>query len=604
MIYYTQIRAMRSSNLVLLLLAPAVLVAQTSTINTFAGNGQPGFSGDSGAATAASLSLPVFVATDVAGNVYIADQNNNRIRKVDTKGIITTIAGTGTQGFSGDGGLAVNAELFLPTGVFADGLGNIFIADVGNQRIRKIDSSGNITTVAGSGVKGYGGDGALATSAAFFNPVRAVVDNTGQIFIADQSNHRVRKVDTKGIVTTIAGTGSQGFSGDGGLATAAALNNPTGVALDVHGNLFIADQFNQRIRKVDASGIITTVAGNGAAGFGGDGGPALSASLNYPGGLIVDTSGNIFFADDLNFRVREASAAGNVTTVAGNGVQGFSGDGGAATAASLNGQFGVALDTSGNLLIADSVNNRIRIVSGASPVTPVFPSIAVTSAASYQSGGSAGAIGAIFGLHLSTNLEGVKVATVTPLPTNLGGTSVTVNGIPAPLFAVVNTAGQEQINFQIPWEVSGQSTVSIVVNNGVASNAGVNVPLSIAQPGVFLIDGVNGAIEHLDGTLVSTASPAAPGEYVVVFADGLGPVSPSVVTGQPTPPSPLSNAATTPTVTIGGLSANVVFSGEAPYFVALNQINVQVPPNAPSGSLDLIVSSNGVTSPPARIAVK
>ena len=590
------------------LIFTSVFAAQSPaqlTINTFAGNGTAAFSGDGGPATAASLSLPVFVAADAAGNVYIADQNNNRIRLVNTHGTISTFAGNGSADFSGDGGPATQASLNSPTGVFADGLGNVFIADVGNQRIRKVDSSGTITTVAGSGSRGYSGDGGLATSAGFYNPDRAVVDRSGNIYIADQSDHRVRKVDSaSGIVTTVAGTGGQGFSGDGGPATSAELNNPDAVALDLNGNLYIADQFNQRIRKVDSSGTITTVAGNGTAAFGGDGGPATSASLNYPGGLIVDSSGNIYFADDLNFRVREVSASGVITTVAGDGAQGFGGDGGPALDASLNGQFGVAIDPSGNLLIADSANNRIRIVAAASSVTPVFPAIGVTNGASFISGGSAGALGTIFGVHLSVNLEGVVAASSIPLPTHVQSTTVTVNGYLAPIIAVVNVDGSEQINFQMPWEVAGQSTVSVVVDNGVASNAAVTVPIFAAQPGIFSGDGINGAIEHLNGTVVTTANPAAPGEYVVVFATGLGPVSPAIASGAAAPVSPLSNTTFIPTATIGGINAPIVFSGEAPYFVGLNQINLQVPSSAPSGSQDLILTANGVAAKSVKIAIQ
>jgi uncharacterized protein (TIGR03437 family) len=439
--------------------------------------------------------------------------------------------------------------------------------------------------------------------------VRALADSAGNIYIADQSNHRVRKVTAStGIITTIAGNGAGTpqtgtFSGDGGQATSAGLNNPTSIALDNGGNLYICDQFNMRVREVTTNGIINTIAGTGVEGYSGDGGPATSANLNYPGGMVVDTSGNIFFSDDGNYRVRVIAASGAINTVAGDGTQGFAGDGGSATSAELNGQFGLAIDPSGNLLIADSTNNRIRKVTAASSVAPQFTSGSVTNSASYAVGGSAGALGTLFGQHLSVGLSGVAQASAIPLPTTLAGTSVTVNGTPAPLLAVVNAGGSEQINFQVPWEVAGQSTVQVTVNNGVSSNTPVSVAITEAQPGIFEVDSApDGAITHVGGALVTAADPAAPGEVVVMYATGFGPVNPTVPDGQA--PSGLSYTSLQPTITIAGLPTTVDFSGAAPYFVGLTQLNITVPTNAPSGSNDLIVSVNGVAGNTVKIQVQ
>jgi len=602
-----------TQRLALLAFPLAVVFAVTApaqTIATIAGSSTSvGFSGDNGPATSALMNVPVGVATDLLGNVYITDQYNNRIRKVNGSGIITTIAGTGTAGFSGDGGPALQAQLKTPTGVFVDVSGNLIIADVGNQRIRRIDTNGTITTVAGNGNPGYSGDGGLATSASFFNCVRAITDAAGNIYIADQSNHRVRKVTAStGIVTTIAGNGdgagSNGtFSGDNGPATSAGLNNPTSLALDSGGNLYICDQFNMRVRKVDTNGIITTVAGTGVDGYSGDGGPAINANLNYPGGMTADSSGNVFFSDDNNFRVRVIAPSGIINTVAGDGILGFSGDGGPATSAMLNGEFGLAIDPSGNLLIADSVNNRIRKVAAASSVAPQFTSGSVTNSASFAVGGSAGGLGTVFGEHLSVNLSGIAQASSIPLPTTLAGTSITVNGTAAPLLAVVNAGGSEQINFQMPWEVAGQTPVQVIVSNGVASNTAVPVQISAAQPGIFVVDGVpDGAITHVGGALVTSADPAAPGEVVVMYGTGFGPVNPAVITGQA--PAGLSYTTLMPTITIGGLPTTVGFSGAAPYFVGLNQLNITVPTGAPSGPSDLVVSVNGVTAKTVKIQVQ
>jgi Cep192 domain 4/NHL repeat len=346
-------------------------VDTSGTISTVAGNGTAGFSGDGGPAASTELYDPFGVAIDGAGNLYIADQANQRIRKVDTSGNISTVAGNGTYGFSGDGGPATSAELFNPFGVAVDGAGNLYIADAYNQRIRKVDTSGNISTVAGNGTAGYSGDGGPATSASLLDPADVAPDGVGNLYIADSDNSRIRKMDASGNISTVAGYGAAISLGDGGPATSAGLAGPRGVAVDGAGNLYIADTSNQRIRKVDLGGIITTVAGNGTYGFSGDGGPATSAELSSPFGVAVDSAGNLFIADLSNQRIRKVDISGNISTVAGNGTQGFSGDGGPATSASLWGPTGVAMDAAGNLYIADQSNNRIRKVDTSGNISTV-----------------------------------------------------------------------------------------------------------------------------------------------------------------------------------------------------------------------------------------
>jgi len=313
------------------------------------------------------LNYPLAVALDASGSLFIADQYNSVIRKVDTNGMIATVAGNGAAGFSGDGGTATNASLNDPYGVAVDGSGNLFIADANNNRVRRVDTNGIITTFAGKGAVGYNagsysGDGGAATNATLNDPIGLAVDGFGNLFIGDSSNNRVRKVSTNGIITTVAGNGNGDYSGDNGRATSAGVWNPWGVVVDSVGNLFIADDWNQRIRKVSTNGIITTVAGNGTAGYSGDGGAATAASLNYPSGVAVDALGNLFIADFDNSCIRKVSK-GIITTVAGNGDYGYSGDGGRATSAKLGYPFGVAMDASGNLLIADQYNQRIRKVT-------------------------------------------------------------------------------------------------------------------------------------------------------------------------------------------------------------------------------------------------
>jgi uncharacterized protein (TIGR03437 family) len=337
-----------------------VRISPSGVLTVVAGNGGAGFSGDGGPATTASLNYPSGVAVDSAGNLYIADSYNNRIRKV-SGGTITTVAGNGSAAFSGDGGPATSASLDGPWGVAVDPAGNLYIADIYNERIRRV-SGGTITTVAGNGSSGFAGDGGPATSASLLLDDSGVaLDSTGNLYIADSGNYRVRRV-TNGTITTIAGNGTAGLSGNGGPATAASLNAPEGVAVDSAGNLYIADVWNGQIRMV-SGGTITTVAGTGASGFSGEGGPATTASLYYPFGVAVDSSGNLYIADTLNGRIRKVSG-GTITTVAGNGNPGFSGDGGPATSALLDNPNGVSADSAGNLYIADTFNNRIRKVSG------------------------------------------------------------------------------------------------------------------------------------------------------------------------------------------------------------------------------------------------
>jgi uncharacterized protein (TIGR03437 family) len=558
-------------------------------ITTVAGSGGPGFSGDNGPATNAQLYFPDGVAVDSAGNLYIADSANNRIRKV-SNGMITTVAGNGTLGFSGDNGPATSAELNFPSGIAVDSAGNLYIPEPYNSRIRKVskglitsvvgnslngdsgpassaqltaeavavDSAGNvyiadsarirkvsngvITTVAGNGTQGFSGDNGPATSAQLANPLGVAVDSAGSVYIADRNNHRIRKV-SGGVITTVAGNGTPGFSGDNGSATGAQLNYPAGVAVDSAGNLYIADSYNFRIRKV-SGGVITTVAGSGALGLGGgDNGPATSAPLSLASGIAVDSAGNLYIAEFDRSDVRKVSN-GAITTVAGNGTPGFSGDNGSATSAQLDNPEGVAVDSAGNLYIADWGNNRIRMVSNG----------VIATVAGSGTGGFSGdnglatnallwspqgvAVDAAGNLYVAgTGNNRIRVLTPT-------GSRCTYSVSPASLSAPAS-GGAVAVSIQAaascPWAVSGlpawitlsgasSGSIALAVfpnHSGATLSATIliaGVPVTVTQPAAALaplppIRGVVNAASYIVGEAVS------PGEMVTLFGPGLGPAT-------------------------------------------------------------------------------
>ena len=346
-----------------------VRLTPSGTIQTIAGNGIAGYSGDGGSATAAELNGPGAVAVDhLTGNVYIADFEGNVVREViKATGDIITFAGTGTLGFGGDGGPATNAELAEPAAVAVDQNGNVYIADTFNDRVREVSATtGDITTIAGTGAAGSSGDGGLATAAELDLPTGVAVDTNGNVYISDLINNVVREViKATGDIIAYAGSGTAGYSGDGGSATAAKLTHPEQLALDTKNNLYIADTGNNVVREViEATGEIITYAGTGTAGTSGDGGLATAAELSGPYGVAVDPSGNVYIATNKGNVVREVDATTkDISTIAGTGTAGFSGDGGPATAAELNDPLGLAVDNNGNLVIADGLNSRVRLVS-------------------------------------------------------------------------------------------------------------------------------------------------------------------------------------------------------------------------------------------------
>jgi uncharacterized protein (TIGR03437 family) len=600
----------------LLLPLVAAALASGQTITTFAGNGTAGYSGDGGPATQAEINRVVGLAVDAAGNVYLADQDNNRVRKVDTHGVITTLAGTGVAGFSGDGLPAAQAELNGPLGVCVAPNGGIYVNDEGNERVREISPSGIITTVAGNGSTGNSGDGGAATAAEFMIPIRCAVDSSGNLFIVDQGAFRVRKVDGNGIITAYAGTGAQGFSGDGGPATQAEMNNPTWVTVDALGNLYVTDQFNFRIRMVNAaSGTINTVAGNGENAFAGDGGLATSASLGYPGGTVVDSTGALFIVDDTNNRIREVSA-GIITTVAGTGAAGYTGDSGLPLQAELNSPFPIALDYGGNLYVGDgdytgdTTDNRVREISAvAAPLTNQSPAIFVGGVVSASAFGEFSSVSPgtwieIYGTNLAVGTQSWTGADFNGInaPTALGGTSVTIGG----QAAFIDFISPGQVNALVPSDVA-TGTPAMTVTVGSLTSAPYNVTVNAFEPGLdapssFKIGGTQYVVATFaDGSYVLPAGaiaglnsqPAQAGDEIVLYGIGFGPVTPTIPAGQLVG---VSNTLTsTFDVSIGGVPVtNVPYSGLAPSYTGLYQFNIVVPSNAGSGAVPVTFTVGGV----------
>lgn len=359
-----------------LFLVPGWCLAQGFTITTVAGNGSPGYSGDGGPATSAQLYLPQCMAFDAAGNLYIADTFNNVVREVALDGTIMTVAGNGTFGYSGDGAAATSAQLAYPHGLAFDASGDLYIADTSNNVIRELTPDGNINTVVGNGTLGYTGDGGPPTAAELYAPYGVALDRAGDLYITDSNNHVIREVVVSGtmqtvtgevlvtgMIQTVGGNGYPGYAGDGGPFAGAQFYYPKGLAFDANGNLYIADFGNSAIREVAVNGTITTFAGNGAPGYLGDGGAATNAALAFPEDVALDAKGSLYIADTINEVIREVPATGIISTIAGNGVMGFTGDGGPATNAEFFYPKGVAVNAMGSVYVADWDNEVIRLLT-------------------------------------------------------------------------------------------------------------------------------------------------------------------------------------------------------------------------------------------------
>ena len=496
-------------------------VDASQVITTFAGTGGCGYAGDGGPAAQAQLCAPRGVAVDATGSLYIADGQGNRIRKVDAAGTITTFAGVGTSGYSGDGGPAAQAQVNLPVAVAVDAAGDLFIADMSNDVVREVTLDGVIHTVAGNHVRGYSGDGGLATQAQLNTPTGVGFDAKGNLLIADMVNHRIRSVDkSTAIITTVIGTGFPGSMGDGGQATLAQLNHPAGVALDPAGNLFIADSGNNKIRKVDPSGIITTFAGMfGAVGLGDDG-PAVNARLESPFAVAIGPGNVVYIDDSQNQRIRMVTSDGIIHTAAGNGqldLRGFSGDGGPATSAALNDPYGLAVDSTGNIFIGDQGNARVRRVQAYG--VPGAPTNVVAT-------GASGGATVSWTAPASGGMP-ITSYSLTPYQGTTAGNPTTVTGSPPPTTATVSGL----IRFQTYTFVVRATNILGTGPPSQASNA-ITVYMAPTAPG-----GVHAAA-GISSALVSWTVPADDGgtpilSYVVTPYQGSTAQVPSTVTGSP-----------------------------------------------------------------------
>jgi uncharacterized protein (TIGR03437 family) len=541
------------------------------------------------------------VAVDASGNAYFSDTGNNVVRKINPAGVVSTVAGNGAAGFGGDGGAATAAQLNGPVGLAVDRSGDLLIADAFNERVRKIAPNGVITTVAGSGTQGYAGDGAPAANAQLSLPYALALDAGGNLYIADFGNNVVRKVLANGVISTFAGTGTSGYSGDGLDANVAQLNGPRALAVDASGNVYIGDSLNNCVREVTAAGIISTIAGDGLSGYAGDFGPATAAQVNSPAGLAVDSAGSVYVADG-NARIRRISA-GVIVTVAGGATRGFAGDGGPATQAWLNAPHGIVFDSRGDLYVADSSNNAIRVLQPLSPTTSIG---AVTNGASNLPGPlSPGEVVVIYGSGLGPN-----VLTLSPAGSNVGdalaGTSVWINGLPAPVTYTWNT----QVAAVVPYALSG-SAAQVVVQYENTLSAPASAPVAAASPALFTLN-LSGtgqaAAYNEDGTnaVNGAASPIQRGSSIALYITGAGQTNPPGIDGHlasAQPPVPVLPV----TATIGGAPATVTYAGGIPGVVdGVMGVIAQVPASIAAGNaVPVSIQVGGVaTQAGVTIAVK
>lgn len=623
------------SRIAFLTLCAAPLLCQAQgIITTVAGNGSRTYSGDNGPATSAGM-VPVGVAVDPAGNLFIADDSNFMVRKVNTQGVISRVAGCDPAALSacilagvGDGTSATGVFTGVGNPIAVDSAGNFYFADDGRSTVRKVTPAGIISTVAGNGSLGYGGDNGSALNATLNAPGGLAVDTAGNLYISDTLNNRVRKVNTSGTITTIVGDGTAAFKGEGVQGTSAELNLPGFLTLDAAGNLFIADTLNFRVRKLTSGGIITTVAGSGIGVSQGDGGPAVSAGV-APVGVAVDGSGNIYISQGIS-TIRKVDTNGNISTIAGGlNTGGFSGDNGPSANAALLGPFGLAVDAAGNLFIADTGNNRVRrIAAAAGPPSFQCTNTAPVTITSIDSASAYGGY-SYFASGSWLEIKGTNLADPNDpqlnnsthsrqwsssdfignnAPTALDGVSVSINGKPA----FVSYISPTQINVQAP-EDSTIGNVAITATNCKATSSpamfsrralapGLLAPSNYSSGGkqylvaTFQSDGAYVLNTSLGASFGLNSRPAKPGDVIVAYGIGFGDVLPSVLPGTIVQQENAVSNFVNFSFDTAAAAANTIYSGLAGSFVGLYEFYIVVP-GLSNGDHQLIVTQNGIALP-------
>lgn len=675
-------------------------IAANGTIATVAGTGAAGYSGDGGPASSAQLNGPFGLAVDTAGNLYIADANNNCIRRVSANGAITTVAGNTARGFLGDGSPARDAWLNAPEGVTVDSASNLYIADTYNNRIRKVTSDGKINTVAGSGNEIFAGDDGPAIDAGMGLPPDVAVDRLGNLYIADFGGSRIRlvsngiittvagssngappvdgqeavnlrfsgptgvavdsngaiyfgegsigsgsglargvfkiwKVASDGVLTTLAGNGTENFAGDGGAATAAQLNTPTAVALDFQGNLYIADSLNNRVRQVAPGGTIGTFAGTGVPGFAVDSGPPAGAQFNTPEGVGVDPAGIVYIVDTLNSRVRQLAPGGNILTYAGNGNASYFGDGLPASRAAINHPEGIALDAAGNVYIADTLDNAVRKVSNGTITTfagsgpPGFGGDGGPATGARLDHPGAVAVDAAGNVYVADTGNN-RVRRIDPLGgiTTVAGNGDTTFGgdggpalsasLSGPRGVAVDRAGNlyiadtghnriRRVTGGTITTIAGNGTCCYSGDGGSAPGAQLNMPRGLwvdAGGSVYVADSGNQAIRMLQqvsaarliGAVTNAATnqtgAVAPGELVAIYGSGLGPAQ--------TVPFQVNGAGLVDTQLAG---TEVLFNGVAGpvIYTSATQVSAIVPYGVSGNSVQMVVQYQGLSTAPVSV---
>jgi len=608
--------------------APILLLAQAPVISTLAGTTQVGGApvrgggGDGGPAVAAELALANLqnecdplrfeqtshISLDSRGNLYIADSNNHRIRVISSQGVMTTVAGSGERpannrceptGPFGDGDQARTARLYNPSDVVAHPNGNLIIADQLNNRIRQVTPAGVITTIAGNGTHNLYAPGIPATSSPMDWPSALAIDPAGLVYFAELHGNRVARIGGDGRLATVAGNGFPGFSGDGGQATAALMRKPAGIEIDAAGSLYIADTGNHRVRKVTGDGVIRTIAGNGQQGFAGDGGSAVGASLDTPMDVKVDGAGNVYIADAGNHRVRRVDSKGVISTVAGTGEPARGADLVDPATSALNFPSALAVGANGDVYVVDWQNYLVRKISLSGD--PVLVPGGIVNGASFEAFPAPvapGSIVAIFGVNLAASAE-IAVGEWNP---KLGDASIELNGAAIPLYSV----SPGQFTAQLPYDLPVGAMTAVAKFRGKTSNA-ITLNIAPASVGLFQFPGTTQAAAlNQDGvTINSAAAPETRGRVVVMFLTGQGALDLGVTAGKAAPLDALARALAGVSATIGGVSAEVQFFGLTPGSIGLAQANILIPAAAPAGdAVPVVVEAGGRKSNTATIAIR